>query len=44
MIRGEHGHASLFVLPAVLFTVAMVIFPTVFGALHRLHRLEPRLR
>ena len=29
--RGEHGHRALFVLPAVLFTVSMVIFPTVFG-------------
>lgn len=29
--RGEHGHRALFVLPAVLFTVAMVVFPTVFG-------------
>jgi len=31
LIRGEAGHRSLFVLPAVLFTVCMVIFPTVFG-------------
>jgi multiple sugar transport system permease protein len=31
MIRGEDGHKALFVLPAVLFTVAMAIFPTVFG-------------
>jgi multiple sugar transport system permease protein len=31
MMRGEAGHKALFVLPAVLFTVAMVIFPTVFG-------------
>lgn len=29
--RGTDGHKSLFVLPAVLFTVAMVIFPTFFG-------------
>lgn len=29
--RGIEGHKSLFVLPAVLFTVAMVIFPTFFG-------------
>jgi multiple sugar transport system permease protein len=29
--RGEAGHRALFVLPAVLFTVAMVIFPTLFG-------------
>ena len=31
MMRGEEGHKALFLLPAVLFTVAMVIFPTVFG-------------
>jgi multiple sugar transport system permease protein len=31
LARGEPGHRALFVLPAVLFTVAMVIFPTVFG-------------
>jgi multiple sugar transport system permease protein len=31
MIRGEPGHRALFVLPAVLFTVSMVIFPTIFG-------------
>jgi len=31
MMRGEDGHKALFVLPAVLFTVAMAIFPTVFG-------------
>jgi multiple sugar transport system permease protein len=31
MIRGEDGHKALFVLPAVLFTIAMAIFPTVFG-------------
>jgi multiple sugar transport system permease protein len=29
--RGERGERSLFVLPAILFTVAMVIFPTLFG-------------
>jgi multiple sugar transport system permease protein len=29
--RGIEGEKSLFVLPAVLFTVAMVIFPTFFG-------------
>ena len=29
--RGAAGHKALFVLPAVLFTVAMVIFPTFFG-------------
>lgn len=31
LIRGEAGQRAAFVLPAVLFTVAMVIFPTVFG-------------
>jgi multiple sugar transport system permease protein len=29
--RGEAGLRALFLLPAVLFTVAMVIFPTLFG-------------
>jgi len=31
MARGERGLRALFVLPAVLFTVAVVIFPTLFG-------------
>ena len=31
MMRGEAGHKALFLLPALLFTIAMVIFPTVFG-------------
>jgi multiple sugar transport system permease protein len=31
MIRGEAGSRALFVLPAALFTVAVVIFPTLFG-------------
>jgi multiple sugar transport system permease protein len=31
MIRGEAGHRALFLLPALLFTIVMVIFPTVFG-------------
>lgn len=31
MIRGEEGRRALFILPAVLFTVALVIFPTLFG-------------
>src|SRR4051794_35525398 len=31
MIRGEQGQKALFVLPAVLFTVSMAIFPTFFG-------------
>ena len=29
--RGEAGHRALFVLPAVLFILAMAIFPTLFG-------------
>ena len=31
LMRGEQGKRVLFVLPAVLFTVAMVIFPLLFG-------------
>ncbi len=31
LTRGEAGEKALFVLPAVLFTVAVVIFPTLFG-------------
>lgn len=31
LIRGEGGKKLLFVLPAFLFTVFMVIFPTIFG-------------
>jgi multiple sugar transport system permease protein len=31
LTRGEVGQQSLFVLPALLFTLAMVIFPTLFG-------------
>src|SRR5215213_4895758 len=31
LIRGEEGHRALFLLPALLFTVAMVVFPTLFG-------------
>jgi len=31
MTRGEAGQRAVFLLPAVLFTVAMVIFPTFFG-------------
>ncbi|HET6470185.1 MAG TPA: sugar ABC transporter permease, partial [Geminicoccaceae bacterium] len=31
LIRGEAGRRALFVLPAALFTVAVVIFPTLFG-------------
>ena len=29
--RGEAGHRALFVLPAVLFILAMAVFPTLFG-------------
>ncbi|MGL4489107.1 MAG: carbohydrate ABC transporter permease [Rhizobiaceae bacterium] len=29
--RGEEGYKDLFILPAVLFTVALVVFPTLFG-------------
>lgn len=31
LTRGEDGLKALFILPAVLFTVALVIFPTLFG-------------
>src|SRR6266481_5362501 len=31
MIRGERGQPAVFLLPALLFTIAMVIFPTFFG-------------
>jgi multiple sugar transport system permease protein len=31
LTRGEAGQKAAFVLPALLFTVAMVIFPTLFG-------------
>lgn len=31
MIHGERGKRALFVLPAVLFVVAMVVFPLLFG-------------
>ncbi len=31
LIRGEQGKRSLFVLPAVLFVVSMVVFPILFG-------------
>jgi len=31
MIRGVAGERALFILPAVLFTLAMAIFPTIFG-------------
>ncbi len=31
MVRGEQGKRALFVLPAVLFVVSMVVFPMIFG-------------
>ena len=31
LIRGTDGRNALFVLPAAFFTVAMAVFPTVFG-------------
>jgi multiple sugar transport system permease protein len=31
LTRGERGQRALFLLPAVFFTVAVVIFPTIFG-------------
>jgi multiple sugar transport system permease protein len=31
MMRGEAGLRALFLLPAIFFTIAMVIFPTFFG-------------
>ncbi|MBZ9676750.1 carbohydrate ABC transporter permease [Mesorhizobium sp. ES1-1] len=31
LTRGEEGQRALFLLPALLFTIAMVIFPTLFG-------------
>ena len=31
LIRGELGKRALFLLPALLFTISMVIFPTIFG-------------
>jgi multiple sugar transport system permease protein len=31
LIRGEDGKRALFVLPAILFTLALVVFPTLFG-------------
>lgn len=30
-VKGERGRRALFLLPALLFTISMVIFPTVFG-------------
>jgi multiple sugar transport system permease protein len=31
LVHGEKGWRALFILPAALFTVAMVVFPTIFG-------------
>jgi multiple sugar transport system permease protein len=31
LVHGERGRRALFVLPAALFTVAMVVFPLIFG-------------
>ncbi len=31
LVRGERGQRAAFVLPAVFFTVALVVFPTLFG-------------
>ena len=31
LIRGDRGYHALFLLPALLFTIALVIFPTFFG-------------
>ena len=31
LVRGEQGKRALFVLPAVLFVVSMVVFPMLFG-------------
>lgn len=31
VLRGEQGKRTLFVLPAALFTLAMVVFPLIFG-------------
>jgi len=31
LMRGEQGKRALFILPAVLFTLAMVVFPLLFG-------------
>lgn len=31
LMRGEAGRRALFVLPALLFTILMVVFPTIFG-------------
>lgn len=33
LVRGEQGKRTLFVLPAVLFVISMVVFPILFGLL-----------
>ena len=42
MIHGEQGKKALFVLPAVLFVVSMVVFPAAVRPLDRVFRLESR--
>ena len=37
LIKGERGQRALFVLPAFLFTIAMVIFPLIFSVYISLH-------
>ncbi|HIO62317.1 MAG TPA: hypothetical protein EYN39_11030 [Deltaproteobacteria bacterium] len=39
LIKGERGQRALFVLPAFLFTIAMVIFPLIFSVYISLHDL-----
>jgi multiple sugar transport system permease protein len=39
---GERGKRQLFIAPATLFVVSMVIFPLIFAG-HRVFRLEPLL-
>ena len=37
LIKGDRGQRALFVLPALLFTIAMVIFPLIFSVYISLH-------
>jgi len=37
LVKGERGKRALFVLPAFLFTIAVVIFPLIFGIYIALH-------
>ena len=37
LIKGDRGQRALFVLPAFLFTIAMVIFPLIFSVYISLH-------